>query len=137
MPSGLLRASGADPRPPLPVRPCCCTKAQVSRPVYLQLRDRIAAAILDGEHRDGDPLPSVRGLAADAGANPLTVARAYGWFQERELVEARRGVGLFVADGGTERLRALEREAFLQDEWPELRARLRRLRVDVGELAGE
>ena len=107
------------------------------RPVYLQLRDRVAAAILDGEHRDGDPLPSVRAFAARVAANPLTVARAYAWFQERGLVEARRGVGMFVADGGTARLRAIERAAFLEEEWPELRARLRRLRVDVGALAGE
>ena len=107
------------------------------RPVYLQLRDRIAAAILDGEHGDGDPLPSVRAFAAIVGANPLTVARAYAWFQERGLVEARRGVGLFVASDGTRRLRALERDTFLTDEWPDLRARLDRLRLTISELADD
>ena len=122
----------------MPIRPCCSTTTGVTeRPVYLQLRDRIAAGILDGDHREGEPLPSVRGFAAEVGANPLTVARAYSWFQDRDLVEVRRGVGLFVAEGARERLRAIEREAFLSEEWPELRARLRRLRVDVGELLEE
>ena len=67
------------------------------RPVYLRLRDSIAAMILDGRVRDGDPLPSVRSLAADYGANPLTVAKAYQTFQEEGLVVVRRGVGMFVA----------------------------------------
>ena len=67
------------------------------RPVYLRLRDRIAAMILEGRVRDGDPLPSVRSLAADFGANPLTVAKAYQTFQEEGLVVVKRGVGMFVA----------------------------------------
>src|SRR5688500_6347284 len=68
------------------------------RPVYLRLRDRIAAMILEGRVADGDPLPSVRSLAADFGANPLTVAKAYQTFQEEGLVVVRRGVGMFVAE---------------------------------------
>ena len=75
------------------------------RPVYLRLRDVIAAAILDGVYGDGDPLPSVRSLAAEHGANPLTVAKAYQTFQDEELVVVKRGVGMFVAPGAARRLR--------------------------------
>ena len=82
------------------------------RPVYLRLRDTIAAMILEGRVRDGDPLPSVRSLAADFGANPLTVAKAYQTFQEEGLVTVRRGVGMFVAAAGAaDRLRTSERAA--------------------------
>ncbi|MDZ4366171.1 MAG: GntR family transcriptional regulator, partial [Afipia sp.] len=89
-----------------------------SKPVYQRLRDVIANAILDGSFRDGDMLPSVRSLAAEEGANPLTVAKAYQTFQDEGLVTVKRGVGMFVAAGATERLRTLMREDFLTNVWP-------------------
>lgn len=104
------------------------------RPVYLRLRDRIAAMILDGRVGDGDALPSVRSLAADFGANPLTVAKAYQTFQEEGLVLVRRGVGMFVAPGAAGRLRAAERKDFLDHRWPEIVAHMRRLDLEVEEL---
>ena len=104
------------------------------RPVYLRLRDRIAAMILDGQVRDGDPLPSVRSLAADFGANPLTVAKAYQTFQEEGLVVVKRGVGMFVAAGAGERLRNAERKDFLENRWPGIVAHMRRLGLDAEEL---
>ena len=104
------------------------------RPVYLQLRDRIAAAILEGRYREGDMLPSVRAFAAEQGANPLTVAKAYQLFQEEELVTVRRGVGMFVAEGATARLLDRERRAFLDEEWPRIRRVIDRLRIDPAEL---
>ncbi|GGE76522.1 GntR family transcriptional regulator [Sphingomonas prati] len=108
--------------------------AEQDRPVYLRLRDRISDSILDGRYRDGDPLPSVRAFAAEQGANPLTVAKAYQSFQEDGLVTVRRGVGMFVADGATERLRRTERQQFLDQEWPQITARIRRLRLDANDL---
>ncbi|MDP8993530.1 MAG: GntR family transcriptional regulator [Pseudomonadota bacterium] len=104
------------------------------RPVYLRLRDTIAALILDGKVGDGDPLPSVRSLAAEYGANPLTVAKAYQMFQEEGLIEVRRGVGMFAAPGAAARLRETERRDFLENRWPEIAAHMRRLDLDVGEL---
>lgn len=104
------------------------------RPVYLRLRDRIAAMILDGHVGDGDALPSVRSLAADFGANPLTVAKAYQSFQEEGLVVVRRGVGMFVAEGAAERLRSAERKEFLEQRWPEIAAHMRRLGLDVEDM---
>lgn len=107
------------------------------RPVYLKLRDQIAASILDGTFAEGAMLPSVRAYAAAVGANPLTVAKAYQQFQDEGLVAVQRGVGMFVANGAADALRAREREAFLQTEWPEIRARIRRLHIDPATLLGE
>ncbi len=104
------------------------------RPVYLRLRDRIAAMILDGRVRDGDPLPSVRSLAADFGANPLTVAKAYQTFQEEGLVLVKRGVGMFVAPGAGDRLRTAERKEFLENRWPRIVTHMRRLGLDVDDM---
>lgn len=107
---------------------------QQSRPVYLKLRDLVAAAIIDGRYREGEMLPSVRALAAEQGANPLTVAKAYQQFQTDGLVEVQRGVGMYVARGAADRLRRSERARFLDEEWPELRDRLRRLGIDPADL---
>jgi GntR family transcriptional regulator len=100
------------------------------RPVYLRLRDTIAAMILEGKVRDGDPLPSVRSLAAEHGANPLTVAKAYQTFQDEGLVVVRRGVGMFVAEGAAERLLTAERKEFLEQRWPAIASQIRRLGLD-------
>jgi GntR family transcriptional regulator len=104
------------------------------RPVYLRLRDSIAAMILDGRVGDGDPLPSVRSLAAEHGANPLTVAKAYQTFQDEGLVVVKRGVGMFVAEDAAERLRRTERDDFLNHRWPAVVAQIRRLGLDAEEL---
>ncbi|WP_240481421.1 GntR family transcriptional regulator [Novosphingobium fuchskuhlense] len=108
-----------------------------ARPVYLKLREQIAAAILDATFAEGAMLPSVRAYAAAEGANPLTVAKAYQQFQDEGLVVVQRGVGMFVAPGAAEALRAREREAFLTTELPEIRARMRRLHIDPAQLFGE
>ncbi|MBO9511820.1 GntR family transcriptional regulator [Erythrobacter sp. A6_0] len=105
-----------------------------SQPVYLKLRDQIAAAILDGRYAEGAMLPSVRALAAEQGANPLTVAKAYQQFQTDGLVEVQRGVGMYVVEGATERLKASERRQFVEEEWPAIRERIDRLGLDAEDL---
>ena len=104
------------------------------KPVYVRLRETIANAILTGRYKDGDPLPSVRALAAEEQANPLTVAKAYQGFQDEGLVLVKRGVGLFVANGARARLKESERSRFLSEEWPEIRSRMERLGIDAAEL---
>ena len=106
-----------------------------SKPVYLRLREEIAAAIIDGRYAEGEMLPSVRAFAADQGANPLTVAKAYQQFQTDGLIRVQRGVGMFVRDGAARKLREAERQAFLKEEWPPLRDRIRRLGIDLADLA--
>lgn len=108
--------------------------SSASKPVYLKLRDLIAAAIIDGTYPEGAMLPSVRAFAAEQGANPLTVAKAYQQFQLDGLVEVQRGVGMFVAPGAADRLRRTERDAFLRHEWPVIRARIERLGITSAEL---
>ena len=108
-----------------------------SRPVYLKLRDLIAAAIIEGRYREGEMLPSVRAFAAQQGANPLTVAKAYQQFQVDGLVEVQRGVGMFVVSGAAEKLRQAERRAFLAEEWPGIRARMGRLGIAPEDLLSQ
>jgi GntR family transcriptional regulator len=103
-------------------------------PVYLRLRGVVAAAILRGEYRAGDQLPSVRALAAEHGANPLTVAKAYQTFQDDGYVEVRRGVGMFVLQGAAERLRVAERARFVDQVWPRIRDHIALLGLGADEL---
>jgi GntR family transcriptional regulator len=109
-------------------------RTQADKPVYVRLRETIADAILAGQYGDGDPLPSVRAFAAEQQANPLTVAKAYQGFQDEGLVVVRRGVGMFVAPGARAKLRDSERNRFIREEWPDIRARMKRLGIDAAEL---
>ena len=109
-------------------------RTQHEKPVYVRLRETIADAILAGRYNDGDPLPSVRALAAEEQANPLTVAKAYQGFQDEGLVVVKRGVGLFVATGARNRLRDSERKRFLTEEWPAIQSRMSRLGLDPATL---
>ena len=104
------------------------------KPVYVRLRETIADAILAGKYADGDPLPSVRALAAEEQANPLTVAKAYQGFQDEGLIVVKRGVGMFVAPGARARLRDSERNRFISEDWPEIRARMARLGIEPTQL---
>jgi GntR family transcriptional regulator len=103
-------------------------------PVYIRLRGTIAAGILRGDYAAGDQLPSVRALAAEHGANPLTVAKAYQSFQDEGYVEVRRGVGMFVLPGASERLCVAERESFMADQWPRIRDYIDLLGLDAADL---
>ena len=105
-----------------------------SQPIYRQLRDRVVAMILDGALKEGDPLPSVRNVAADYRVNPLTVLKGYQQLVDEELVEKRRGLGMFVKDGARSLLLKGERQKFLLDEWPRIQATIQRLGLKAEEL---
>jgi GntR family transcriptional regulator len=105
-----------------------------STPIYRQLRDRVVAMILDGVLKQGDPLPSVRQVAADFQINPITVSKAYQELVDENLVEKRRGLGMYVTEGARGALMKSERDRFLTDEWPTLYARLQRLGLTLKEL---
>jgi GntR family transcriptional regulator len=108
-----------------------------SKPVYLRLRDIIAAAIISGDYAEGEMLPSVRAFAAEQGANPLTVAKAYQQFQIDGLIRVQRGVGMFVREGAAAQLRQTERDAFLREEWPAIRRRMTQLDISLADLAAD
>src|SRR5690348_5854018 len=103
-------------------------------PIYRQLRDRVVAMILDGVLKQGDALPSVRQVAADFQLNPITVSKAYQELVDEQLVEKRRGLGMYVTDGARDALLKSERERFLREEWPLLFARLKRMGLSLKEL---
>jgi GntR family transcriptional regulator len=106
-----------------------------SAPIYRQLRDYIKAMILDEALKEGDAIPSVRQISADFQLNPITVSKAYQELVDENLVEKRRGLGMYVNQGAREALLKNEREHFLRDEWPVLRQKLRRLGIDPATLA--
>jgi GntR family transcriptional regulator len=105
-----------------------------SQPIYRQLRDRVVALILDGVLNEGDPLPSVRNVAAEYRLNPITVLKAYQGLVDEGLVETRRGRGMFINTGTRELLLQAEREKFLAEHWPRVHATIRRLGLTPEEL---
>jgi GntR family transcriptional regulator len=105
-----------------------------SQPIYRQLRDRGVHMILDGVLKEGDPLPSVRNVAAEYRVNPLTVLKAYQELVDEELVETRRGLGMFVKAGARDVLLKAEREKFLTEEWPRVAEEIQRLGLTQKEL---
>ncbi|MGH7023216.1 MAG: GntR family transcriptional regulator [Caulobacteraceae bacterium] len=105
-----------------------------SQPIYRQLRDRVVAMILDGALSEGDPLPSVRNVAADYRVNPLTVLKGYQQLVDEQLVEKRRGLGMFINTGARNLLLQGERQRFLTEQWPRIQATIRRLGLTPREL---
>ena len=105
-----------------------------SQPIYRQLRDRVVAMILDGILKEGDPLPSVRSVAAESRVNPLTVLKAYQQLVDEGLVESRRGLGMFIKAGARSLLLQNERQDFLADQWPRVYATIKRLGLTAEEL---
>ena len=105
-----------------------------SQPIYRQLRDRVVAMILDGVLKEGDPLPSVRTVAADYRVNPLTVLKGYQQLVDEGLVETRRGRGMFINAGARNLLLQAERQKFLAEEWPRIHATIQRLGLNAEDL---
>ena len=105
-----------------------------SLPIYRQLRDRVVAMILEGVLKEGDPLPSVRNVAAEFRLNPLTVLKGYQQLVDEQLVEKRRGLGMFVSAGARSALMKDERQRFLEEEWPKVYATIQRLGLSTTDL---
>ena len=105
-----------------------------SVPIYRQLRDRVVAMILEGVLKEGDPLPSVRNVAAEFRLNPLTVLKGYQQLVDEQLVEKRRGLGMFVSVGASKALMKDERQRFLEEEWPKVYATIQRLGLSTADL---
>ncbi|MDH3915489.1 MAG: GntR family transcriptional regulator [Chromatiales bacterium] len=105
-----------------------------SQPIYRQLRDRVVEMILEGALGDGDALPSVRSVAAEYRLNPLTVLKGYQELVDEDLVEKKRGRGMFIREGAKTKLLLGERELFINEQWPSVVATIRRLGLDMEDL---
>ncbi len=105
-----------------------------SQPIYRQLRDRVVNLILDGVLKEDDPLPSVRTVAAEYRVNPITVLKGYQQLVDEQLVETKRGRGMFVRPGARELLLEGEREKFINEQWPRIYATIQRLGLSPKEL---
>jgi GntR family transcriptional regulator len=105
-------------------------------PIYRQLKERIVMMILEGSVKAGEALPSVRQVAADFQINPITVSRAYQELVDDNIIEMKRGMGMFVLEGANEKLLVSERERFLNEEWPVMLERMTRLGISVQQLLG-
>jgi GntR family transcriptional regulator len=103
-------------------------------PIYRQLKERVVAMLLDGVLKPGDALPSVRQVAAEYQLNPITVSRAYQELADEAIVEKRRGLGMYVTEGASEKLLSSERERFLREEWPLVLERIQRLGLSLERL---
>lgn len=106
-------------------------------PIYRQLKDKLVELILEGVFQDGDPLPSVRQVSSEHRINPITVSKAFQLLVDDDLVEKRRGVGMFVIEGAREQLIVDERERFIREDWPQIIARIERLGLDPLQLINQ
>ena len=104
------------------------------QPIYRQLRDKVVDAIMDGSLKEGEPLPSVRTVAVELRINPITASKAYQELVGEQLVEKRRGLGMFVVEGARGRLLEAERRRFMEHEWPKVLERMKKLELDAREL---
>ena len=105
-------------------------------PVYLQLRDRLVELIMDGLLLEGDALPSVRQISSEQRINPITVSKAFQMLVDEELVEKKRGLGMYVVTGAKDKLARQEKIKFLNEEWPQIEERIERLGLGLDDLLG-
>lgn len=103
-------------------------------PIYLQLKDRIKDMILAGDIAEGEALPSVRQVAVEYQLNPITVSKSYQILVDEELVEKKRGLGMFVQDGAKNKLQACENDQFINEDWPKILTKIQHLKLDPTEL---
>ena len=104
------------------------------QPIYQQVRDHIVSLIIDGVLKSGDPIPSVRQMAVEGGVNPLTVSKAYQELVDLEIVEKRRGLGMFIKNSAQKQLLKLEKDKFLKNNWPKIVKKANQLDIDLSEL---
>ena len=104
------------------------------QPIYQQVRDHVVSLIIDGVLKSGDPIPSVRQMAVEGGVNPLTVSKAYQELVDLNIVEKKRGLGMFITDSAKKELIKLERNKFRRGDWPSLLKKADQLGIDLVEL---
>ena len=105
-----------------------------NKPIFLQIADRICDEILQGKYPEGGRLPSVREYAAEVEVNANTVVRSFDWLSQQDIIFNRRGMGYYVSEGATERIRQSLREAFFHETLPEVSEQMLKLDISVEEV---
>jgi len=105
-----------------------------TRPIFLQLAERIADDILRGVYVEGEQVPSTNELAAYLRINPATAGKALNLLVDREILVKRRGIGMFVTDGAKGLIAAERQQGFVQSFIRPLLAEATALGIDRAEL---
>ncbi|HWH12641.1 MAG TPA: GntR family transcriptional regulator [Solirubrobacteraceae bacterium] len=105
-------------------------------PIFSQIADRLADEIAEGALAEGERVPSTNELAAFYRINPATAAKGINVLIDGGLLEKRRGIGMFVADGARERLLDARRTRFAERYVAPLVAEANRLGIDADGLIG-
>jgi len=109
-------------------------KFKESKPIYLQIADRICDEILQGKYKEEERIPSVREYAVTVEVNANTVVRSFDYLQGQDIIYNKRGLGYFVSQGGRERILELRKEVFLKEELPELFRQLKTLDISIKDI---
>lgn len=104
--------------------------------IYEQIGDHICAKIVRGEWKEGERMPSVRDLAVLLQVNPNTVMRTCMELEENGILSNKRGVGLFVGDGGRKKAIMLMKNEFIKNDLPVIADTMKTLEMDSAELIG-
>ena len=105
-----------------------------SRPIYLQIAERIMDEILQNVYEESDRIPSVREYAAEVEVNANTVARSFDYLQTREIIFNKRGIGYFVANGAKDTIRTLRKKEFVEESLPELFRKMALLDISIDDV---
>jgi DNA-binding transcriptional regulator YhcF (GntR family) len=103
-------------------------------PLFAQIAEQLADDIVDGVLAEGTRVPSTNELAAYYRINPATAAKGINLLVDETVLEKRRGIGMFVASGAREQLRAGRRKRFAEQYVDPMLAEARRLGIDTDTL---
>ena len=100
--------------------------------IYQQIADRLMDQLLAGTPPADEP--SVRDVAVSLGVNPNTVMRSFDYLQQEGIIYNRRGVGYFASPDAKEKILAIQRREFLEEDLPVIKQKMRLLGISIDEL---
>ena len=105
-----------------------------SKPIYLQIAERLMDEMLQSVYMEEQRIPSVREYAAIVEVNANTVMRAYDYLQGKNMIYNKRGIGYFVSSDAKNRVLMLRKEQFLKNDLPEMFRQIRLLGIPMSEI---
>ena len=104
------------------------------KPIFQQMADRLEDEILALVYQDDDRIPSVREYAVSLEVNTNTAVKAYEQLARANIIYNKRGMGYYVTPGAREQILQQRRQAFLQEQLPELFRQMRLLDIGIGDV---